>query len=43
LIHIGIESSPIIKEMLAFLEDHGDPDDAENRAQVERLRGIVSE
>lgn len=40
---IGIEANPILKDLLAFLEMHGDPADAETRANVERLRGIVSE
>lgn len=39
----GIQAEPILKDLLAFLEMHGDPDDAETRANVERLRGIVSE
>lgn len=41
LVQIGIDSEPIIKEMLDFLERHGDPADAETQAQMVRLRGIL--
>ena len=42
LVEIGLESMPIVKEMLEFLDRHGDTSDPETQATIERLRGIVS-
>lgn len=41
-VKIGLESEPILKELIEFLERIGDPADEETRALLARLRGIVS-
>lgn len=42
LASIGLESLPIIHEMLDFFEQHGDAADPEVQAQITRLKGIAS-
>lgn len=41
LVALGLAADPIIRDLLAFLEQSGDDTDPATRSWVKRLRGIV--